>query len=331
MPKVSIIIATRNRCSLLPRAVESARGASCDAQIVVVDDASEDQTPEVCRRWSDVSCVRYLRARRRLGIGAARNVGLIASTSSYISFLDDDDVRLPASLDAQVDLLEADPRAGMVYGRALYGDEECRPKGTFYPEQCPQGDLFWDLLCWNFIPCPTVVFRRACLTRVGLLEEDAQGIDDWDLWVRIAELYPVIATEHAVAVWRQPTPTSAQFSFRTDRMHRQAHRLHRRKWLRLPRAVEAGAARRREAARAFADSASQQLVWEAAARLKAKRLPDFARVAVTAARMYPIGVSRKILSASTRLSLVSGMGTGVGANEQKNGSKRNNEDTFRQK
>ena len=308
MPKASVIIPTRNRCALLPRALESARRAASDVEIIVVDDASEDQTHEVCRRWSDIPCVRYLRARRRLGIGAARNVGLIASTSTYISFLDDDDVRMPASLDAQVELLEAEPSAGMVYGRVLYGDEECRPKGTFYPKQCRQGDLFWDLLRWNFIPCPTVVFRRACLTRVGLLEEDAQGVEDWDLWVRIAELYPVLATERAVAVWRQSTPTSAQYSFRPDRMHRRAHRLHRRKWLRLPRAVEAGAARRREAARVFADCASQQLVWEAAARLKAKRLPDFARVALAASRMYPIGVSRKILSASTWLSLVSGMG-----------------------
>jgi glycosyltransferase involved in cell wall biosynthesis len=307
MNKVSVIIPTRNRSALLPRAVESARRAASDVEIIVVDDASEDQTPEVCRRWSDVPGVRCLRARRRLGIGAARNVGLVASTSSYISFLDDDDLRMPGSLDAQVDLLEAEPGAGMIYGRALYGDEECHPKGTFYPEQCHQGDLFWDLLNWNFIPCPTVVFRRACLTRVGLLEEDAQGVDDWDLWVRIAELYPVLAIEQAVAIWRQPTPSSAQFSFRGDRMHRRAHRLHRDKWLRLPRAVEAGAARRREAARAFADCASQQLVWEAAARLKAKRLPDFARVALTAARMYPIGVSRKILSASTWSSLVSSM------------------------
>lgn len=232
MPRVSIIIPTRNRCALLPRAVESARRAGSDVEIIVVDDASEDQTREVCEGWVDV---RYIRARRRLGLGGARNVGLIGSTSSYISFLDDDDIRLPASLDAQVELLEAQPRAGMIYGRALYGDEECRPKGSFYPEQCPRGDLFWQLLRWNFIPCPTVVFRRACLTRVGLLEEEAPGVEDWDLWVRIAELYPVLATEQAVAVWRQATPASGQFTSRPERLHRDTRRLHRDKWLRLPR------------------------------------------------------------------------------------------------
>ena len=122
MPKVSVIIATRNRCALLPRAFESARRAGSDAEIVVVDDASEDQTPEVLKEWNDVH---YIRARRRLGIGGARNVGVIASSSEYITFLDDDDVRLPRSIDTQVEALERCPGAGMIYGKVLYGDQEC--------------------------------------------------------------------------------------------------------------------------------------------------------------------------------------------------------------
>lgn len=303
-PRVSVIICTRNRCELLPRAVESVRSASSNAEIIVVDDASDDGTAEVCQAWDDVH---YFRAQRKLGLGGARNVGVVAATSAFITFLDDDDRRLPGSLDLQVDLLEAQASAGMIYGRVLYGDDKCQPKGGHYPENCPQGDIFWELLCQNFVPCPTVVFRRACLTRIGLLEENAPGIEDWDLWVRIAELYPVLATEKAVAIWRQPTSGSAQFTSRAERLHREARRLLRDKWLHLPRAIEAGAARRREVAGAFADRASQQLVWEAAARLKARRLPEFARVALTAARMYPLDVSRKILSAPTWRSLMSGV------------------------
>ena len=303
MPNIAVIIATHNRCALLPRAVESARLASSDREIVVVDDASEDQTREVCRRWADV---RYQRAKRRLGLGAARNVGLIASTAPYVTFLDDDDVRLPGSLDAQIKLLEAQPDAGLIYGKALYGDEGCNANGSSYPEKCRHGDLFWELLRWNFIPCPTVVFRRACLTRVGLLEEDAPGVEDWDLWVRLAELYSVMATDQTVAIWRQGTPASEQFTSHAEKLHREARRLLRDKWLRLPRAVDAGAAPRREAARDFATCASQQLIWEAASRLKAGRVLESARVALAGARMYPWGVSKKILSLSTLRSLISG-------------------------
>src|SRR5688572_7030615 len=218
MPQVSIIIPTRNRCESLLRAIESARRAASNVEVVVVDDASEDRTPEVCRGLADV---RYIRVARRLGVGGARNVGIIASTSEYISFLDDDDLRLPGTVDAQIHLLADRPEAGMVYGRTLYGDQECQPKGGFYPDECPQGDVFWQLLRSNFVPCATVVFRRTCLLRVGMLDEAVPGIEDWDLWIRIAELYPVLAFEQPVAIWRQPTPTSTQFTSHPDRLHRQ--------------------------------------------------------------------------------------------------------------
>ena len=294
MPKVSVIIATRNRCALLPRAIESARRAGSDLEIVVVDDASEDQTPEVCTKYS--ADVRYVRLQRRLGIGGARNVGLITSTAPYIAFLDDDDGRLPGTLDKQIELLDAEPDAGMIYGKALYGDENCEPAGGSYPDVCARGDLFWQLLVWNFIPCPTVMFRRACIPRLGMLEEDAPGIEDWDLWVRIAEVYPVLALDEPVAIWRQPVHTSDQITSRGEKLHRLAQRWHREKWLKLPRAVGAAATQRRQAARAFAQRASQQLLWEGAARLKSRHYREFARVALASARLHPIGMSKIILS-----------------------------------
>ncbi len=307
--QVSIIIPTRNRCALLPRAVESARRAGNNVEIVVIDDASDDQTPEVCRQWVESGAIRYVRARRRLGPGGARNVGLISSRSTYVSFLDDDDVRLPHSLDHQVAHLEKEPGAGMIYGQVLFGDDACNPTGTFYPAECPAGDLFWRLLEWNFIPCSTVVFRRSCLSRVGMLEEAAPGIEDWDLWVRISELYPVLSVDEPVAIWRRGSIRSGQFTSRSEKLHREARRLHRDSWLRLPRVVDAGPGRQREIARAFARRASQQLVWEAGASLKSKHVSAFARVAFAGARMYPIGVSKKFLSAATLRSLMKARGT----------------------
>ena len=297
MAKVSLIIPTFNRPHLLPRCVDSALQAGSDVEVIVVDDASYDETASVCQKLRDI---KYVRLDSNKGVAGARNEGLRASTSEYVSFLDDDDRRLPNSIDAQVKLLESQPDAGMIYGRALYGDEQCRPKGGSYPDECLQGDIFWQLMQWNFVPCLTVVFRRMCLERVGLLDESAAGVDDWDLWVRISELYPVLATEQAVAIWRQPTPTSGQFSFRSERMHRRAHHLHRDKWLRLPRSMEAHEEHRRQALRAFADRAMQQMLWEAASRLRAGRPLDSIRLAFEMARLYPLTVIRNAVRGSTR-------------------------------
>jgi glycosyltransferase involved in cell wall biosynthesis len=313
MSDTSIIIATHNRCKLLPRAVESARRAGKNIEVIVIDDASVDRTREVCEAWTDIV---YIRVQRRRGLGGARNLGIIAGKSKYISFLDDDDVRLPGSIDEQVKLLESRPDAGMIYGRALYGDEEGQANGTFYPQHCPREDIFLELLRWNFVPCPSVVFRRTCLSRIGLLDEAAPGLEDWDLWIRIAELYPVLATEQPVAVWRRPSYTSDQFTARPERMHRLARRLHAKKWLRLPRALNLGAGGAREIAHAYSEQAMEQLISEVAARIKDRRMHEAAKIAWAIFGMYPMVGSKKVLSVSLPRLLKRLNGNGVGSGVQ---------------
>src|SRR5436305_6345089 len=116
MQRISIIITTHNRHRLLPRAIASARLSGRDPEIVVVDDASTDETGEVCR---SLPGIHYIRVERNQGVACARNVGLRASSCKFISFLDDDDERLPRTLDMQAERLEAEPHAGMIYGQAI--------------------------------------------------------------------------------------------------------------------------------------------------------------------------------------------------------------------
>jgi glycosyltransferase involved in cell wall biosynthesis len=295
MPKVSIIIATYNRPSLLARAVESARRAGTDVEIVVVDDASESETAEVCRTLSGI---RYVRVERNQQLGGARNLGILASTGEFITFLDDDDLRLPGSLDAQIETLEATPTAALVYGQTLLGDQDCVPTGYVYPTPCPQGDIFWELLERNFISCPSAVFRRSSLYRIGMPTTTLPGIEDWDLWIRLAELYDVVAVEQPVAIYRRATPGSGQFTSNAAAMVQRITVAHRERWLRLPRALHASPEQRKIARRGFSLNMANHLIWETGRSLKRGRLLPAQQNLWTALRLHPLGVADRVLRRS---------------------------------
>ena len=298
MSKASIIITTHNRPHLLLRAIESARASGADVEVVVVDDASSDETAKICQ---SVSGINYVRVERNQGIAGARNVGLVASHGEYLSFLDDDDLRLPDSLNKQIEILENNPQAGLIYAQAIPEDPTGKQQPA-YPADCPQGDILWKLLTRNFIPCGSAVFRRACLSRVGLLDHDISGIDDWDLWVRIAELFPIIAIETPVMIWRQSTPTSGQGSSDTVGLIERGRGQFRRHWLNLPRVVKAPQQKKRESWRSFSNNVSEHLVWEAFSAVSKFEIRQAEKSALTALRLHPaalLGVLQRWARAST--------------------------------
>jgi len=208
--KVTVIIPTHKRPVLLERAVKSAQAAGADVEVIVVDDASTDATAEVCR---SLKGIRYLRLEQHQGVAGARNQGIKLSTAEFVCFLDDDDQRLPGSLDRQTEALIASLDAGFVCGGVLYSDQSGNLTGAGMSPSRNPANAFWDLLEWNFFALPvTIVIRRSCLLRAGLFRSELDRIDDWDLCVRLADLFPVITVDEPVGIYRLPTPFSDQGS-----------------------------------------------------------------------------------------------------------------------
>ncbi|MDX6531907.1 MAG: hypothetical protein QOH41_4197 [Blastocatellia bacterium] len=284
-PKASIIITTRSRPHLVPRAVQSARVAGRNVEIVVVDDASSDETAEVCGGLPGIT---YVRVERQQGVAGARNIGMVASRGEYLSFLDDDDTRLPDSLDAQIEALDRNPKAGLIYGRAIWGNQDGMPTSRSYPSECPSGDVFWKLLGRNFIPCGGALFRRSCLARVGLLDLRIPGLDDWDLWVRIAELYPVLSAETPTIVWRRSTPVSGQGTSNAAGLVSMSVQKFRQSWMGLPRAVSATRSARRAVWREFSENMAEHLLWESARALRLGELRKPLRSLSIIPRLHPL-------------------------------------------
>jgi len=292
----SIIITTHDRPQLLARAVESARQAGTNVEVIVVDDASTDETAGLC---SGLSGIKYVRVERNQRVAGARNIGLLVALGEYVTFLDDDDLRLPGSLDRQLELLEANEEAGLIYGQAVCTDQSGKPTTQIYPRVCPEGDLFWNLLSRNFIPCGSAVFRRLCLDHVGLLDSNLPGLDDWDLWIRIAELYPIIALEEPVMHWRQSNPASRQGTSPASSIVSRCIRQFRTSWQKLPRAVSAPRKLKRGAWQHFSANMAAHLSWEVLRSLRHRRIVQATKNLFALLQLGPLVLVRVLRAQGT--------------------------------
>ena len=284
MPRVSIIIPTYNRAAWLPRAIESAKVAGDDVEVIVVDNGSTDETAAICRT---IAGIRYLRLDPNVRQARARNAGTKISTGEFLVFLDDDDQRLPNSLDAQINLLEDNPEMGFVYGPVLLGDvENCLPTGESSPAQLLTGDLFWRLLEGNFIHVPSVMAPRRLVEEAGLFDPEVVGAEDWLLLIRLAERHLVGAVDEPVAICRVFTRTSGQTSSNRFEMCKAAVRTLTR-GLSLPRALEGTAAMRRKARQNCRDMLTMTLLTEVHADLEENMKSSAVKHFVEALRVNP--------------------------------------------
>jgi glycosyltransferase involved in cell wall biosynthesis len=264
MPKVSVVIATHNRASLLPQAIESARRAAREVEIIVVDDASTDDTSEVCRTLEGIV---YRRHEKNLGPAHARNFGIRESTAEYIAFLDDDDSLLPGELDGLVELLETDPLAGYAYGQVYFeSGDPTSPKRKVVPKVCPSGDLYLRFLNGNILYLNSAVVRKRCIVEVGLFDPSAPLMEDWDFWMRLAERYPVISVHRPIATVRAPSLLASNRSSNRVGLVRDAL-LVQKKGLDLPRGRSLPPALRRKLRRKYMRRLSAGLIVYAAKAL----------------------------------------------------------------
>src|SRR6187200_250053 len=99
MGLVSVVIACYNHGRFLPAAVDSVLAQDYgEIELIVVDDGSTDETPDVAARYP---VIRYLRQENQ-GAAAAKRAGLEASTGEFLMFLDADDTLLPGAIGSLV-------------------------------------------------------------------------------------------------------------------------------------------------------------------------------------------------------------------------------------
>jgi glycosyltransferase involved in cell wall biosynthesis len=189
-PEVTIIIPTHSRFALLSRhALPSALGQEdVDFEVVVVDDASTDETAARLAALDDprIRVVRHDECRR---LAAARNTGVEHARAGWLAFLDDDDIWAPRKLRLQVDAAAA-AGAEWVYGKTLVVDEDIRVTDV---DPLPAPDEIAGLLLrGNFVPGggSAVMAKADLVRRAGPFDETLRYFEDWDMWLRMAAIGP---------------------------------------------------------------------------------------------------------------------------------------------
>jgi glycosyltransferase involved in cell wall biosynthesis len=198
-PQVSVIIPTYNRAGCLREAVDSVLSQEFRGfELIVVDDGSTDETPQLLREYGD--SLRVLRQENR-GVSAARNAGIASGRGGLIAFLDSDDIWLPGKLACQVDFFRQNPELLICQteelwvknGRRVNPGQRHRKRG---------GMIFEPSLALCLVSPSAVMLRRELFDRVGFFAEHLPACEDYDMWLRVSCRFPVGLIETPLIVKR---------------------------------------------------------------------------------------------------------------------------------
>ena len=185
MPLVSFLLAVHNGARYLGTAVESVLAQTLrDLELIVIDDASTDGTPDVLAALDDERLV-VLRNDRQAGLAASLNRGLERASGRYVARLDDDDIAVPARLERQLARIRAEPKVAIV-GSAVVDLDADGGHGRTHRLPSEGVALRWHALFSSPFFHPTVLIDREALDRHGLTYDTAfLESEDYDLWTRL--------------------------------------------------------------------------------------------------------------------------------------------------
>jgi glycosyltransferase involved in cell wall biosynthesis len=197
---VAVIITAFNQARFLGEAIISVLAQTRQAdEIIVVDDGSTDNPGNVVAQFPKICLIRQ----NNRGPSAARNRGLQCCKTSHLVFLDADDRLLPTALETGLRCFAGRYDCAFVYGGFRVISENGHPVGPdcYWPIE---GDAYLALLRKNLLgPSTTVLYRRECLLAVNGFDEALWRAEDYELYLRIAQRYPIASHPGIVAEYRR--------------------------------------------------------------------------------------------------------------------------------
>lgn len=185
MPKISVIMPAYNAERYIREAIDSIlRQTWSDFELIIIDDGSTDSTAAIIAEYTD-NRIRFCPNAQNMGVAATLNRGLELACGAYIARMNADDISLPERFAKQAAYLDAHPDV-TVCGTAIELFCEGSVTGTRFPAAGPE-KLKEDLFFSCGIAHPSVMMRRAAILELGGYDPAFNGMEDYELWCRVAE------------------------------------------------------------------------------------------------------------------------------------------------
>ena len=206
MPRVSVCIPTYNTARYLPQTIESVLAQDfADYELVICDNASTDDTPELCQKYRDER-LRYLRFEDLTNQAGNFNRCLSEARGELVTLLHSDDYFLPGFLNDRVGRFERDPKLGLVFGAVEVVDAggEHVSTSTRWPQDRSfgPGELVEELVMGCLVSPPSLMVRRSLIEKAGRFRSDLTWGHDWEWTIRLAEQGTAEYASHAFAAYR---------------------------------------------------------------------------------------------------------------------------------
>ncbi len=198
MPTLTVSMPAYNTEKFIRESIESVlRQKEVDFELVVVDDASSDNTAEIVKSFQDPR-VRLLRNHKNMGIGYCHNQVIRQSESIFIAHVDSDDVVLPGAFQKMVQKLQSDPELGQVHCHWIQIDEEGKlSRESFHSlrkmfrHRTEERDYRRDLILHGCVINHLRTYRREVFDRVGYFGEKKIRGTDYEMALRLVDKYKI--------------------------------------------------------------------------------------------------------------------------------------------
>ena len=168
-------------------------------EVIVIDDGSTDNTPDVMGVYAADPRVRYIR-QKNAGQSTARNRGIRAAQGEFIALLDADDRWKPDKLEKQLDKFSDDSIGVVFSGSQVFDEHGIRSENRANEFSC--ADMLQSLITTTTFFPSSVVVRKRCFDTCGLFDESLKKVEDREMWIRLAKRYRFSCTPECLVDYR---------------------------------------------------------------------------------------------------------------------------------